>query len=63
MSWNTRRPAGETRSTIAEHAAVPAAIEEHSPAAAMRAHLDAAGDRLPRSPRDDPDQSGGGANG
>ncbi|GAA5059900.1 DNA-binding FadR family transcriptional regulator [Thermocatellispora tengchongensis] len=48
--------AGETETTIAEHAAVLEAVERHSPAdaaAAMRAHMDGAGARLQRSLKDD----------
>ncbi|GES26314.1 transcriptional regulator [Acrocarpospora pleiomorpha] len=48
--------AGETQTTIAEHAAVLAAVERHSPSAAgaaMRGHMDAAGGRLHRSLQDE----------
>ncbi|MFG1688513.1 FadR/GntR family transcriptional regulator [Nonomuraea sp. NPDC049269] len=48
--------AGETQTTIAEHAAVLAAIEQRSPSAAvtaMRGHMNAASGRLHRSLQDD----------
>ncbi|MGP3960192.1 FadR/GntR family transcriptional regulator [Nonomuraea sp. 3N208] len=48
--------AGGTETTIAEHAAVLAAIEQRSPeaaAAAMRGHMEAAAGRLHRSLHDD----------